>query len=220
MEPCESRVIGTNDRASCPHCQAICVKEHDVRLRRKRDVPLRGHRVELVLHKRRFWCFRCRKAFTESDSACGKRRRTTVLLQRSHWQASQNSSNLPGGQRVRGRSARMSQECLEHVAQAELGKGGVSLDEQAKLPTPRFLGIDEYAQSLGQRYDTMLCDLEHRHVLDVCAGRKQTGHVGLLERLSDCDAVEAGSQDMSETFRGAVQLCLTCGHGSWPITSM
>lgn len=105
----------------------------------------------------------------------------------------------------------MSQECLEHVAQAELGKRGVSLDEQAKLSTPRFLGIDEYAPRKGQRYDTMLCELEHRHVLDVCAGRKQTGHVGLLERLSDCDAVEAGSQDMSETFRGAVQLCLTCG---------
>ena len=38
-------VIGTNERAPCPHCGAVCVKQHDVRPRIKRDVPLRGHRV-------------------------------------------------------------------------------------------------------------------------------------------------------------------------------
>ncbi len=73
-------VIGTNERAVCPHCGAVCVKQHDVRPRIKRDVPLRGHRIELVLYKRRFWCLRCHKAFTESDSACGRRKRTTVRL--------------------------------------------------------------------------------------------------------------------------------------------
>ena len=64
-------VIGTNDRARCRHWGTVCVKEHDVRLRRKRDEPGLRHRVELVLHKRRFWCFRCQKAMTESDRACG-----------------------------------------------------------------------------------------------------------------------------------------------------
>ena len=73
-------VMGTHDRAPCPHCGAICVKQHDVRPRTKRDVPLRGHRVELVLYKRRFWCLHCHKAFTESESACGRRKRTTVRL--------------------------------------------------------------------------------------------------------------------------------------------
>src|SRR5438132_13987367 len=73
-------VMGTNERALCPHCGTICVKQHDVRPRIKRDVPLRGHRVELVLYKRRFWCIRCHKAFTESDCACGRRKRTNVRL--------------------------------------------------------------------------------------------------------------------------------------------
>ncbi len=73
-------VIATKKGETCPHCGTMCVKRHDVRPRRKRDVPLRGHVVELVLHKRRFWCLRCRKAFTESDRACGRRRRTTVRL--------------------------------------------------------------------------------------------------------------------------------------------
>ena len=48
--------------------------------RAKRDVPRRRYLVELVLYKRRFWCIRCRKAFTESDRACGRYKRTPVRL--------------------------------------------------------------------------------------------------------------------------------------------
>ncbi len=73
-------VIARKKQEACPHCGIMCVKEHDVRKRKKRDVPLRDHQVELILHKRRFWCFTCHKAFTESDSACGRRKRTTVRL--------------------------------------------------------------------------------------------------------------------------------------------
>ncbi len=90
----------------------------------------------------------------------------------------------------------------------QLVKRGVSVDENKPLPTPRFLGIDEFARRKGHRYDTILCDLDARKVLDVSAGRKQADVVRLLERLTDCDGVEAVSMDMSETFRGAVQLCL------------
>jgi transposase len=200
-------VIGTNERANCLHCGAVCVKQHDVRKRRKRDVPLRGHPVELVLHKRRFWCFRCQKAFTESDSACGRRKRTTVRLREEIGKqaCSRPLAHVASEYEV---GPRFVQACLESVAQTQLAKRGLSLDEQAKLPTPRFLGLDEFARRKGRRYDTILCDLEHQHVLEVSAGRKQEDVVPLLERLSDCDAVEAVSMDMSETFRGAVQLCL------------
>jgi len=42
----------------------------------------------------------------------------------------------------------------------------------------------------------------------VSAGRKKDEVAGVLERLSNCDGVEAVSMDMSTTFREAVQLCL------------
>jgi transposase len=45
-------------------------------------------------------------------------------------------------------------------------------------------------------------------VLEVSAGRKKDEVASLLERLSNCDGVEAVSMDMSTTFREAVQLCL------------
>ncbi len=65
----EVEVIGSNERACCPHCGRMGVKVHDTRQRRKRDVALRDHRVVLVVHKRRFKCFGCRRSLTESDQA-------------------------------------------------------------------------------------------------------------------------------------------------------
>jgi len=203
----EVEVIGINERARCPHCQRICVKVHDTRLRRKRDVPLREHRVVLVLHKRRFQCFGCRRSFTEPDSACGRYRRTTVRLRQEIGEqaTSQPITHVAATFEV---GPRFVQVCLEAVAQPQLAARGLSVQERASLPTPRYLGIDEYARRKGHRYDTILCDLEGRKVLEVSAGRKQEEVVSLLERLDDCEAVEAVSMDMSETFRGAVQVCL------------
>jgi transposase len=103
---------------------------------------------------------------------------------------------------------RFVQACLEVVGGTQLLKRGLSLEESGPLPTPRFLGIDEFARRKGHRYDTILCDLEARQVLEVSAGRKKVEVVGMLERLSNCDGVEAVSMDMSTTFREAVQLCL------------
>ena len=60
----------------------------------------------------------------------------------------------------------------------------------------------------GRRYDSILCDLDGRKVLEVSAGRTKDEVSHLLERLSNCDGVQAVSMDMSTTFREAVQLVL------------
>ena len=200
-------VIGTKERAACSHCGAICVKQHDVRPRVKRDVPLRGHQVELVLYKRRYWCLRCHKAFTESDSACGRRKRTTVRLREEIGQqaCSRPIMHVADHYEV---GPRFVQACLEAVASTQLAKRGLSLEESGPRPSPRYLGIDEFARRKGHRYDTIFCDLDARQVLEVSAGRKKDEVAGVLERLSNCDGVEAVSMDMSTTFREAVQLCL------------
>jgi transposase len=98
--------------------------------------------------------------------------------------------------------------CLCTRIEKKLEKKGRTLDEQAKLPTPPILGIDEFAMRKGHRYNTILCDLESRDVLEVCEGRKKEEVVKLLGRLSDPDAVRADSQDMSASFRPAVQVAL------------
>jgi len=143
-------VIGTNDRARCPHCDAVCVKQHDVRPRIKRDVPLRGHRVELVLYKRRFWCLGCHKAFTESDSACGRRKRTTVRLREEIGKLACSCPLMHVADHYEV-GPRFVHACLEAVASTQLAKRGLSLEESGPLPTPRYLGIDEFARRKAAR---------------------------------------------------------------------
>jgi transposase len=193
--------------AMCPHCQKMSMKIHDTRARRKRDSPLRHQKVELIVLKRRFWCVDCRKAFTEQDTACGWRRRTTRRLrQEIGKQAStQPISHVAERYDV---GPRFVQTCLTHVARREIEQRGLSLDEQQSLPTPRLLGIDEFARRKGHRYDTILCDLVNRRVLEVSAGRTLEEVQKLLGRLRHPEVVEAVSMDMSASFRPAVQNCL------------
>jgi transposase len=188
----EVEVIATTDRAQCPHCHRWSVKVHDTRLRRKRDLPLRGHRIVLLLQKWRSRRLTCRRRFTEPDQACGKRQRTTKRFREyvGKQACSRPASHVAAEMKM---GPRFVQTCLEEVAQVELAKRNLALDESAPLPTARYLGIDEFARRKGHRYDTILCDLDARQVLEVSAGRTKEEVSHLLERLSDCDAVEAVS---------------------------
>lgn len=170
-------------------------------------MSLRGHPVELILLKRRFRCLRCRKSFTEQDTACGWRRKTTARWREAIGKqaCTQPVAHVAS---AAGVGPRFVQECFQTVALQELERKGLSRDEQQPLCTPHFLGIDEFARRKGHCYDTILCDLEVRRVLEVSAGRKQEEVVALLERLSDPDAVKAVSMDRSASYRPAVQLCL------------
>src|SRR5215831_6246080 len=71
-ESIEVQVRARKESEACPRCGEESSKVHDSRKRVKRDVQLRGYQVYLILHKRRFRCARCRRPFTEADSACGR----------------------------------------------------------------------------------------------------------------------------------------------------
>ena len=203
----EVTIISSTNRAVCPRCGRVSPKQHDRRLRRKRDVPLAGRQVNLLLVKRRFWCLTCRRAFTEPDTICGWRRRTTARLREAlgTQACSRPIAHVAAELHV---GPRLVQTCLEAMAHERMLKQGRTLERQASLPTPRFLGIDDFARRKGQRYATILCDLEARHVLEVVLGRTQAEVRPLLERLDAPDRVEAVSMDMSLAFREAVQMCL------------
>lgn len=200
-------IISRADRAACPRCGRVSPKQHDRRRRRKRDVPLAGRQVSLWLVKRRFWCLPCRRSFTEPDSICGWRRRTTARLREAigTQACTRPLAHVAAALDV---GPRLVQTCLAAGAHARLPKQGRTLEAQASLPTPRFLGIDDFARRKGQRYATILGDLEARRVLDVVIGRTQVEVCPLLERLDVPERGEAVSMDMRASFREAVQLCL------------
>ena len=63
----EVTVTYRRERAICPRCGKIAIKEHDRRPQRKQDRRLRDKVVFLTLMKRRFRCSFCGKVFTEPD---------------------------------------------------------------------------------------------------------------------------------------------------------
>lgn len=200
-------VIASAPDATCPHCQCSCNKLHDTRARKKRDMALGAHRIELIVWKRRFHCLVCQKVFTERDTTCGWKRRTTVRLREAigkqayHLSVAHVAATYEVG-------ARFVQACFEDVATKEIESKGGNVDETRALETPRFIGIDEFAVRKGIRYNTLLCDLEHRRVLDVHEGRTQGEVDALLKRLDTPQAVQAVSMDMSTSFRAAAKRCL------------
>jgi transposase len=191
----------------CPRCGEVSGKIHDRRPRRKRDMTLRTYQVTLLLNKRRFSCATCRRPFTETESSCGRYKRTTqrfrhqIAMQARYRPVTHISQEVQVG-------PRFVQTCLQTLIEEKLEEKGRTLDDQAMLPTPPLLGLDEFALRKGQKYDTILCDLASRDVLEVISGRKKEEVIALLERLSDPDAVKAVSMDMSASFRPAVQAAL------------
>ena len=200
-------VIATTQQVLCPQCEQVCDKIHDTRARKKRDLFLADHQVELILWKRRFCCSSCHLRFTEPDCVCGRKRRTTARL-RDYLGTQAQSRPVAHVAASCGVGPRFVQQCLLHVATTAIEHTGGHVDETHPLPTPRYLGIDEFAVRKGHRYETILCDLEHRSVLEVSAGRTLEEVVALLTRLQTPETVEAVSMDMSASFRPAVKQCL------------
>jgi transposase len=206
-ESIEVQVRARKESQACPRCGEESAKVHDTRERVKRDITLREYQVYLIVHKRRFRCATCRKPFTETESACGRYKRTTerfrdqIAKQACHRPLTHVAQEVQVG-------PRFVHDCLHTWIEKKLAKKGRTLDEQAKLPTPQILGIDEFATRKGHRYNTILCDLDARDVLEVSDGRKKEEVVKLLERLSNPDAVKAVSMDMSASFRPAVAAAL------------
>jgi transposase len=203
----EVHVIATTESETCPYCGIVTEKIHDTRIRVKRDIAIRKHQVKIMLHKRRLYCTACQRTFTEPDAACGRRRRTTKQF-RDHlaYQAYRRPITHVA-QEVRV-GPRFVHECFVEYVEERFAKKERTLKETGPLPTPRFLGIDEFARRKGHCYDTIMCDLEHRSVLEVCEGRTHEDVVKMLKRLDNPKHVEAVSMDMSGSFRGSVRSVL------------
>ena len=98
-------MIGAHEASAISHCE--------------------GHRIVLVLLKRRFRCLRCRRSFTEADQACGRWQRTTKRLREHIGQQARSRpvSHVAAEMKV---GLRLVQTCLEEVAQVELAKRHLS----------------------------------------------------------------------------------------------
>lgn len=154
--------------AACPTCGSVSVRIHSTYQRFLADLPAQGRAVRISVRARRFRCavMSChQRIFTERLAATAARpfgRRTTRLEGIVH-HLGVALGGRPGQDFARRLLLPVSKDTLLRAVR-----------RHAALPVevPRVVGIDDWAFKRGQRYGTIICDLERRRIIDLLPDRE------------------------------------------------
>ncbi len=182
----------TSAEARCPLCSQPASRTHSHYQRTLADLPWAHVPVHIDLHVRRFFCTApdCpRRIFTERLPTVANpwARRTRRLAE-----VQQQLGIVAGG--AAGAALSTTLACPAGVDLL------ITLVRQHSLPehpTPRVLGVDDWAMLKGQRYGTILVDHERGDIVDLLPDRTPER---LAQWLRDHPGVEIVTRDRAEAY--------------------
>ena len=199
-------IATTNPNAFCPVCGQESWRVHSRYARRLAEEPVFGRRVRLQMTVRRFLCptAECpRHIFVEPLNAfAAKHARTTTRLAQAHFAIGSALGGEAGARLARKVAVPTSPDTLlRRVKQAGARSAGI----------PKFVGIDDWAWRKGQRYGTIVVDLETNRVIDLLPDREAATVKAWLEahpgiELVSRDRASAYSKAASEGASNAQQV--------------
>jgi len=171
----ERILIDARCRAAVPMCPACGQKSDRVHSRYRRrllDLPSHGRIVQLRIAVRRFRCSRAdcpRQTFNEQlgEEVAGRSARRTSRLEVIVRHLGIALGGRPAANLARRLMLPVSKDTLLRVVRRHAVSNTQPL---------RVVGIDDWAWKRGQRYGTIVCDLERRCIVDLLPDR-ETGTV-------------------------------------------
>ncbi|WP_406483284.1 ISL3 family transposase [Streptomyces platensis] len=178
--------------AACPDCGSESRRVHSSYLRFPVDVPSGGRRVVLRLRVRRFFCPEAsceRRTFAEQMPGLTRRH--------SRWAERLRSTLTAVGLALAGRAgARMARVFGVSISRSAVLRLLDALPEP-EVPSPRVVGVDEYATRKGRVYGTVLVDVESRRSVDLLPDREASS---LAKWLAKRPGIEFVCRDRAPFF--------------------
>ena len=187
-------IASSQGDAVCPRCGQRCIDLHQNHQRMVRDLPLSGKACYLRFVRRRFWCARCGRPFSERLDFVGEYRDYTRRYEAWIFQQVREN-NITSVQRLES----LSFDQVESIFLTE-ARARIPPDPFARV---RRLGIDEIALRKGkQSFVLILSDLDTGDVLDVLSKRTKKKLRARLEQLSaeQRASIQEVSLDMWEPY--------------------
>ncbi len=159
-------VVSTSTTVPCPRCGTASDRVHSRYRRMVADLPGPSRPLALRLVVRRFRCItpNCpQQIFCE--------RLPGLLVSHAHCTTRLADAHRAIGFALGGEAGARLADSLDRPTSPDTLLRRVTDAPREPAPPPRYVGVDDWAIRKGQRYGTILIDLERGRVIDILPGR-------------------------------------------------
>jgi len=195
------RWVATKERlgAVCTRCATLSLTGYDSRVVKIRDRPLNGKKIDLEITKRRYFCKRCKKPFTEPVPGILPRRKTTQRLRKEIQWSCLQFTDLKKVQTAYAMSAGFIYTAFYEQLDLEIRKS-----KNAEFGSR--VGIDEHSfgGKKGLRrseFVTMIVDHDNKKVREIVLGKTHDSLTQNLAHIPGREKVKLVTLDMSDSYK-------------------